>query len=271
MTEIGIIGGSGFYNVGDNDRPAATSIELIEEISVDTPYGSPSDRYKALRIAGRDVLFLPRHGAGHSIAPHKVNYRANIWGFSELGVNRIFAVGATGAINKVLNPGDMAILDQIIDMTHGRPSTFYEEGEVYHVDFTEPFCPQLRACLIEASKTLAYEHTIYDDGVYVCTQGPRLETRREISAYSCLGADVVGMTAMPEAILARELQICYSTIAVVTNHAAGVTSKKLTVTEVKDTMAKAFETLKTLLTAAITTVEPHRQCLCKDALKDAKA
>ncbi|MBF0539326.1 MAG: MTAP family purine nucleoside phosphorylase, partial [Nitrospirae bacterium] len=162
-----------------------------------------------------------------------------------------------------------AILDQIIDMTHGRPSTFYEEGEVYHVDFTEPFCPQLRACLIAASETL--DHTIYDDGVYVCTNGPRLETKREISTYSCFGADVVGMTAMPEAILARELQICYSTVAVVTNYAAGVTSQKLTVTEVKDTMAKALDMLRRLLATAIATVALYRDCPCKDALKDAMA
>ncbi len=269
MAEIGIIGGSGFYNISGDATPEETRYELIGEKSVDTPYGKPSDVYKMLRIAGRDVIFLPRHGTGHGIAPHKVNYRANIWGFKELGVSSIFAIGATGGINKILLPGDIVILDQLVDMTKGRPSTFYEEGEVYHIDFTYPFCPQLRTDLIEVAKTLGL--SVYDDGIYVCTEGPRLETKQEIKFFACMGADVVGMTAMPEAVLARELQICYSTVAVVTNHAAGVTPAKLTVTEVKDAMDKAYNKLNRLLAAAVAIAKPQRNCQCKDALKDAKA
>ncbi|MBF0515956.1 MAG: S-methyl-5'-thioadenosine phosphorylase [Nitrospirae bacterium] len=260
MPEIGIIGGSGVYRM--------PSVELIKDAAVDTPYGEPSDAFKLLRVSGVEVVFLARHGAGHTMPPHKVNYRANIWGFKSLGVKRLLSLGAVGGINPVLAPGAIVVADQIIDMTTGRASTFYEKDEVYHVDFSEPFCPELRAAYIEAAR--AINLPVLTRGTYICTNGPRFETRAEIRYYSIIGADMVGMTAMPEAALAREAEICYGTIATVTNHAAGISTEKLTTTEVIETVNNASINLNALLLKTISLIKPERDCPCKDALKDAK-
>ncbi|MBF0567219.1 MAG: MTAP family purine nucleoside phosphorylase, partial [Nitrospirae bacterium] len=143
MYTIGIIGGSGVYDI--------PGIELVKEIPLDTPYGTPSDVYRVIRVMDREVVFLPRHGSGHSIAPAQVNYRANLWGFKQLGVSRILSTGAVGGINRLLTPGDVAVADQIIDMTHNRESSFYDKDKVYHVDFTSPYCPELRQAFIDGA------------------------------------------------------------------------------------------------------------------------
>ncbi|MBF0566895.1 MAG: S-methyl-5'-thioadenosine phosphorylase [Nitrospirae bacterium] len=259
MYTIGIIGGSGVY-----DMPG---IELVKNITLDTPYGAPSGAYSVIKISGREAVFLPRHGSGHSIAPHRVNYRANLWGFKELGVCRILSTGAVGGINRLFNAGDIAIADQLIDMTKGRESTFYNEGKVYHVDFTSPYCPQLRQAFIDGAKSLNFH--VHTRGTYVCTEGPRLESAAEIRFYSIIGADMVGMTAMPEAQLARELEICYSTVAVITNPAAGIAADRLTVTEVMATMKESSERLNALIARTISVVTTERRCSCGEALKDA--
>jgi 5'-methylthioadenosine phosphorylase len=260
MPDIGIIGGSGVYQM--------PSVELIREVPVDTPYGAPSDTFRILRISGIEVAFLARHGSGHTIPPHKVNYRANVWGLKKLGVTRLLSMGAVGGINPLPGPGSIVVLDQIIDMTAGRLSTFYDKDEVCHVDFSEPFCPELRAIFIEAANGINLP--VLPRGTYVCTNGPRFETRAEIRAYSIMGADVVGMTAMPEAALAREAAICYATVATVTNAAAGISRDKLTTTEVIESVNKSSINLNALLLKAISLIGPHRGCPCKDALKDAK-
>lgn len=260
MPEIGIIGGSGVYQM--------PSVELLREEAVGTPYGAPSDVFRILRISGIEVAFLARHGGGHTIPPHKVNYRANIRGFKELGVTRLLSLGAVGGINPVLSPGTIVVADQIIDMTTGRASTFYDKDEVYHVDFSEPFCPELRAAFIEAAG--AINLPILRRGTYVCTNGPRFETRAEIRYYSIIGADMVGMTAMPEAALAREAEICYGTLATLTNYAAGISRDKLTTTEVIETINKSSINLNALLQKTISLIAVQRNCPCKDALKDAK-
>ena len=258
---IGVIGGSGLYGI--------PGFEVTGERRITTPYGEPSAPFTIGRIGEVEVAFLPRHGAHHSVAPHKINYRANLRGFKEIGVERIIAVYATGGIADWLAPGDLLVPDQILDMTAGaRIGTFYEEGEIVHVDFTEPYCPELRSALGRAAGGI--ETHIHGGGTYLCVQGPRLETRREIEFYRSIGGDVVGMTGMPEAALARELEICFSALCVVTNHAAGISARKLTTEEVRTTMAAANERIKTLLAATFKAIPNQRACPCKDALSSAR-
>jgi 5'-methylthioadenosine phosphorylase len=257
---IGVIGGSGVYEID--------GVVIREDKRISTPFGEPSDSYRIGEIAGVEVAFLPRHGSPHHIAPHKINYRANIRGFKELGAERIISVNAVGGINPKLKPGSIVILNQIIDMTEGRASTFYDEEEIVHVDFTEPYCPELRTAILTAGKNAGF--TLKENAVYVCVNGPRLETAAEIKAFSMLGADVVGMTGMPEASLARELAICFSGIGVVTNYAAGISGNRLTTTEVVRTMAESAEAVKMLLERTFASIPHTRNCMCKDALANAK-
>lgn len=257
---MGLIGGSGLYTI--------EGLEIVEERAISTPFGEPSSPFVIGTLGDRRVAFLPRHGPTHTIPPHRVNYRANLWGFKSLGVERIISVGAVGGISGEMGPGSIVLLDQIIDLTLGaRPSTFYEAEKVVHVDFTDPYCPEMRDVLIRASENAGVLLT--RKGTYVCVNGPRLETSREIEFFSLIGADVVGMTAMPEASLARELEICLTGIAVVTNHAAGISGRKLTTREVIETMGSSMEILKSLLREAVMQTPSHRTCPCKDALGDA--
>lgn len=257
---IGIIGGSGVYEI--------SGLIQKETKKISTPFGNPSDEYKIGEISGVETAFLARHGAKHQIPPHKVNYRANIWGFKELGVERIITVNAVGGINPELAPGQIVILDQVIDFTDGRKSTFYEESQVVHVDFTEPYCPELRHAIHSADRKLGV--VFHDKGTYIAVNGPRLETAAEIRAFSKIGADVVGMTGMPEAILARELGICFAGIAVVTNYAAGISGKKLTTKEVIEKMAEVSEKVKSILKETFSLIPNVRKCSCRDALDGAK-
>ena len=194
---IGLIGGSGLYDID--------GLEIREEISLSTPYGAPSSTYKLGNFAGTELVFLARHGFPHRIPPHKVNYRANIWGFKSLGVEKIISIGAVGGINSGMQPGSVVILDQIIDMTMGaRAATFYDEEKVVHVDFTHPYCVEVREIFIQAAGHISLP--VKKSGTYICVNGPRLETAREIQFFSFIGADVVGMTAMPEAALTGSLR-----------------------------------------------------------------
>ncbi|MCI4625378.1 MAG: S-methyl-5'-thioadenosine phosphorylase [Candidatus Magnetoovum sp. WYHC-5] len=261
MPEIGIIGGSGVYST--------PGVEFLREETVSTPYGEPSDSFRICRIEGVEVAFLNRHGREHIVAPHKVNYMANIWAFKTLGVRHILATGAVGGIDENLHPGDFVLVEQIIDMTKSRPSTFYEEGAVYHVDFTEPYCWQMRQSVLKASNALNIE--VYNGGTYVCTEGPRLESKGEIHFFKKLGASVVGMTTMPEAALARELEICFCTLCIVTNYAAGIAEgRHLTAKEVVETMNTRAELLGQLIRKSVMFIPEKRLCHCKDALKEAK-
>ncbi|GAB4482835.1 MAG: S-methyl-5'-thioadenosine phosphorylase [Thermodesulfovibrionales bacterium] len=260
MPSIGVIGGSGLY-----DMPGA---EIVESRRIATPYGEPSDSYRIGRCSGVDVAFLPRHGASHGIPPHKVNYRANLWGMRELGVSRVVSVGATGAVSGLAKPGEIVVLDQVIDLTSGREATFFDGGEVVHVDFTEPFCPDLRRRLYEAS--CRTDVAVITHGTYLCVNGPRLETAAEIRAFGSLGADVVGMTLMPEAVLARELELCLAGIAVVTNFAAGISSARLTAQEVMDGMKRSTGMLRDLLAAFFSLPVEDRDCSCGGSLGQAR-
>lgn len=259
--KIGLIGGSGLYEI--------EGLEITKEVSISTPYGEPSSVYKIGTIGAKKIVFLPRHGIPHSIPPHKINYRANIWGFKSLGVERIISVSAVGGINKNLSPCDIVLLDQIIDMTYGaRESTFYDKDKVVHIDFTNPYCPEMRDFIIKAFQNIGLPMKLA--GTYICVNGPRLETAKEIQFFSMIGADVVGMTAMPEASLARELEICISGISVVTNYAAGISERKLTTTEVVEIMKNSLDRIRSLVKEVIMHIPIARTCQCKNTLKDAE-
>jgi 5'-methylthioadenosine phosphorylase len=261
MSAIGIIGGSGLYEI--------EGFELKKKRRVTTPYGKPSDSYLVGSLEGRELVFLPRHGKAHKIPPHMINYRANIWGFRELGADRIISVSATGGIKKGLKPGDIVVLDQVLDMTHGRKSTFYDGKEgVIHVDFTEPFCPEMRKVIVRAGRKTRV--SVKNGGTYVAVNGPRLESAAEIRSFAVLGGDVVGMTGMPEAALAREIEICYAGVTVVANYAAGISRTRLTVAEVMEAMKKTTNNLKKLLRTAILMMPEDRGCPCGETLKEAK-
>jgi 5'-methylthioadenosine phosphorylase len=256
----GLIGGSGLHEID--------GLAVSKEISVSTPFGSPSGSYRLGSLGDCEVVFLPRHGAPHSIAPHLVNYRANIWGFKSLGVERIISVNAAGAINRDIPPGSLVLQDQILDMTGGgRQHTFYESGKVVHVDFTNPYCGEMREHCMAAAAQINV--TVRSSAVYVCVNGPRLETAMEIRHFAMIGADIIGMTAMPETALARELEICMLGISAITNMAAGISDKKLTATEVVENMRSANGMISKLLSALIPRLSGQRTCPCSDALKDA--
>lgn len=261
MSKIGVIGGSGLYEI--------QGFTLIKKKKLSTPFGNPSEQYLLGEINGAEVIFLPRHGKHHDIPPHMINYRANIWGFKKLGVDRILSISAVGGIKKGLTPGDIVILDQVLDMTKNRKSTFYDGKEgIFHIDFTEPYCPELRKLLLKAGKATGLR--LKNGSTYVAVEGPRLETASEIKSFGILGGDVVGMTGMPEASLARELEICYAGISVVANYAAGISKKKLTVAEVMEAMKETTDNLKSLLKKTFSLIPEARKCECKDALKEAK-
>jgi 5'-methylthioadenosine phosphorylase len=210
---FGIIGGSGLAKLSALDEPRRQVMR--------TPYGEPSGAITFGRLAGHDIVFVARHGYGHTIAPHEINYRANIWALREIGVEGIFALSTVGGIRADLVPGNLVVPHQILDFTHSRASTFFERGAgaVTHIDFTLPYTQQLRQRLLDGARKAGEE--VFDGAVYACMQGPRLETAAEVDRLERDGADVVGMTGMPEATLAREAELPYATLSVVVNHAAG--------------------------------------------------
>lgn len=211
--DLAVIGGSGLYQF--------PGLEAIERRLVDTPYGPASGAVVIGRFAGRRIAFLARHGEGHSLPPHRVNYRANLWALHALGARRVVGVNAVGGIRADLGPRSIVVPDQLIDYTHGRVSSYADdEGvQVRHIDFSEPYAASLRRELIDAGRRAGI--AIVDGGCYGATQGPRLETRAEIARMKRDGCDLVGMTGMPEAALARELELDYACLALVANHAAG--------------------------------------------------
>lgn len=258
--EIAVIGGSGVY--------ALDYLTDVQTTVVSTPYGK-SPEIVLGKLANRNVAFLPRHGKKHTAPPHLVNYRANLWALRELGVKRVLATTASGSLRSRMRPGDLVLLDQFVDFTKRRPMTFYEGGKggVVHVDVTEPYCPELRKILRETARALKIK--LHPRATYGCTEGPRFETAAEIQALRRLGCDLVGMTNVPECILARELELCYAAIAVVTNFAAGISKTKLTHEEVAELMAKNIERVKSLIFTAVPQIPEARGCKCAEALKGA--
>jgi len=210
---LGIIGGTGLTQLAN--------LEITHRQVARTPYGEPSGALTFGRICGQEVIFLARHGYGHTIPPHDVNYRANLWALKDHGVDRVVSVATVGAIHPGLIPGMLVIPNQIVDYTHGRAATYFVGGDkpVVHLDFTLPYCEAMRAALLGAAASAGI--TLRDGGVYGVTQGPRLETAAEINRMERDGVDMVGMTGMPEAYLARELELCYAAVGAVVNQAAG--------------------------------------------------
>ncbi|CAJ37461.1 S-methyl-5'-thioadenosine phosphorylase [Methanocella arvoryzae] len=253
MPRTAIIGGSGFYCV--------PGCNLKEKKVVRTKYGDATLFFYE-NEKGAEFVFLPRHGEGHTCAPHRINYRANVIALKEAGIERIIGISSVGSLREAIRPGDFVLLDQFLDFTKARPITFFDEdGCVVHTDMTEPYCHDLRQCILSAPRG---DIRLHDKGTYVCTEGPRFETAAEIRMYATLGGDVVGMTGVPEVVLARELGMCYAGISVATNYAAGI-SKVVTHEEVLEAMKKIETVLASYVVGCITTVPEVRKCTCKDA------
>ena len=241
-------------------------LKNITRIDIDTPYGPVSCQIGVL--SGKQVAFIPRHGSRHSIPPHLINYRANIWALKKLGIKKIMATTAVGSLNPAMKPGDFVLADQFLDFTKNRISTFYEGGErgVVHVDLTEPYCPELRREMVVTAKELNL--SAHADGCYVCTEGPRFETAAEVRAFAKIGGDVVGMTGVPEAVLAREAEMCYVTVSMVTNFGAGISKENLTHKEVLDTMGQNSENIRLLIAQTIENTDIDAACACHHALRE---
>jgi 5'-methylthioinosine phosphorylase len=239
VSELAIIGGTGLTSLN--------GLEITNREILHTPYGEPSGPLVFGELSGVKVMFLPRHGPGYTIPPHKINYRANIWALKERGANRIIAINAVGGIRSDMTPGRIVIPDQIIDYTWARINTYFEEGlnQVTHIDFTQPYCEELRQFLIAGSKRTGLDVVI--GGTYATTQGPRLETAAEIDRLERDGCDLVGMTGMPEASLARELELCYASCAVVANMAAGRGEGEITMVEIEHHLNFGMEKVRQLL------------------------
>jgi len=246
MSELAIIGGTGLTALED--------LKIVRKEMVSTPYGEPSAAMTHGVLADTEVVFLPRHGYSHTIPPHKINYRANIWALKQIGVVKVIAVAAVGGIRADMSPGALVVPDEIIDYTWGRGHTFFEVdlAKVTHIDFTYPYSDALRQRLIDAAK--AGGIAIRDNGTYGVTQGPRLETAAEIRRMERDGCDMVGMTGMPEAALAREFQIAYATCAAVANWAPGKAGGELSLAEIERNLDQSMVQVRALLLEAIPNV-----------------
>jgi 5'-methylthioadenosine phosphorylase len=256
--EIGVFGGSGFYSF----------LERVETVEIETPYGAPSAPVAVGELGGKQVAFLPRHGLRHELPPHRIPYRANVWALRELGVRRIVAPCASGALRADLELGDFVVCDQFVDRTWGRADTFYDGPQTTHVSAADPYCPSLRRLLVEAAAEL--EMPAHDGGTVVVIQGPRFSTRAESHWLRGLGGDVVNMTAYPECHLARELELCYTTIAMVTDYDAGAAGvEPVSAAEVVRVFGEAGERLRELLFAVLPRIGPQPKDVCATALRGA--
>ncbi len=259
---VGVIGGSGLYDPGIVEDPV--------EVWVSTPYGKPSDAITVGRVGEVSVAFLPRHGRGHTLPPHRVNYRANIWALKALGVKWVISVSAVGSLREDYRPGDFVVPDQFIDMTKCRPYTFYDGPVTVHVSMADPFCEDLRSRIIAATRGLGYP--IHDRGTYVCIEGPRFSTRAESRVWrDVFKADIVGMTLVPEVNLACEAELCYATLAMVTDYDVWA-ERPVTAAEVEKIMAenvkRAREILARLIPSLTGDPDPGK-CSCCRALSHA--
>jgi 5'-deoxy-5'-methylthioadenosine phosphorylase len=244
MSELAIIGGSGFTRI--------PSLQVLRREVVHTPYGEPSAPLTHGAFGDKEVVFLPRHGPGHTIPPHKINYRGNLWALHHIGVKRVVGVAAVGGIRSDMAPLTLVLPDQIIDYTYGRPHTFFEQDltRVTHIDFTDPYCEGLRRALQDAAASLG--EPVVAGGTYGATQGPRLESAQEVRRLERDGCDIVGMTGMPEAALARELDLCYACCALVVNWAAGKADGPIELREIEANLHSGMEKVRRLLTRFVT-------------------
>lgn len=255
--KVGIIGGSGIADAG--------FFQEKKKVELDTPYGKPSGPFVVGDFRGVEVVFLPRHGVGHKIPPHKVNYRANIWGMKNLGVDRLLCPSAVGSLKEDYKPGEICITDQYIDFTKRREYTFYDGPKVVHVSTADPFCEELRKHLAAGGNELRLAH--HTMGTYICIEGPRFSTRAESRMFKNF-ADIIGMTLVPEVQLARELGICYANIALITDYDVWA-EKPVNFEEVLRTMGENVQKLRDLLQEVIPKLPETRGCGCGNAPKEA--
>ena len=256
--EIGIIGGTGVYDP-----------EMLEdryETKVYTPFGAPSDLVTLGIFKGRHLAFISRHGRGHQIPPHMINVRANIWALKQLGVKQIVASSAVGSLREDYRPGDFVLTDQFIDRTKSRPDTFYEGGQLCHISSADPICPTLHNHFYEYAKKLKLP--VHEKGTYVCVNGPRFSTRAESKMFRLWGCDIIGMTMYPEIVLAREAEICYISIAMVTDYDVWA-EKPVSSDEVMETMQANSVNFKKLVMGALLEMPKDDTCSCRTALKGA--
>jgi len=257
--EIGVFGGSGFYSL----------IEEAHEVEVETPYGPPSAPFTIGEVGGKRVAFLPRHGLKHELPPHRIPYRANVWAMRELGVRRIIGRCASGALRADLKVGEFVVADKFIDRTWGRPDTFYEGAPVMHVSAADPYCPDLRRLLVETARELGI--AVRDGGAVVVIQGPRFSTRAESAWFQQMNWDVINMTGVPECHLARELELCYATVAMVTDYDIGVEGgDPVSAERVMEVFRENNEKLRQLLFAVIPRIGPQPEDICATALRGAR-
>lgn len=257
---IGIIGGSGLYHM--------PGFEAQQEKNIDTPWGEPSESYVVGKLAGRSVAFLARHGRGHRISPSEINFRANIYGMKSLGVERIISLSAVGSLKEEHRPLEFLIPDQFFDRTRGRVSTYFGEGLVAHISFADPICPQLSEVVHDAaiSERIAAKR----GGTYLCMEGPAFSTKAESNVYRSWGMDVIGMTNLQEAKLAREAEICYVTVAMVTDYDCWHSEHDaVTVTDILENLTKNAENACKLVAAAVARMPAARTCKCGSALAHA--
>lgn len=256
--KMAVIGGTGLEKMFADTK----------QLRLKMPYGAASPIFIG-EVAGKEVAFLPRHGPAHSVPPHKVNFRANMFALHKIGVERVIATSAVGAINRNFKPGDLVIPHDFVDFTKLRAATFYDEAPVTHVDFSQPYCPEMRELLIRTVKDFGIHS--WGKAVLVCTEGPRYETPAEIEMFRHLGCDIVGMTCCPEAVLARELEMCYATVCYVSNMAAGI-QERLTAVELSEISKKISPVLEQVLIGTIKDLPTKRggHCPCADALRNSR-
>jgi 5'-methylthioadenosine phosphorylase len=258
MERIGIIGGSGLYQL--------EGIKGIKEVAVTTPFGRPSDKYIVGKLEGKEIVFLPRHGKGHRISPSELNFRANIFGFKKLGVERIISVSACGSLKEEYKPLDFLVPDQFIDRTTKRQATFFSGGIVAHIGFADPVCPHLAKIIFEAGKKANL--AVHLGGIYLNMEGPQFSTKAESNLYRSWGADIIGMTNLTEAKLAREAEICYATLAAVTDYDCWHPGHdSVTVEMIIQNLLKNVENAKKIIRNTVNMMPRERQCGCASSLK----
>jgi 5'-methylthioadenosine phosphorylase len=257
---IGVLGGSGLYEI--------EGLTGVEEVTLVTPFGEPSDAYLVGELSGRKLVFLPRHGRGHTISPGEVNYRANIHGFKQLGAQWLISISAVGSMREEIKPGDVVIVDQFFDRTKNRPSTFFGDGVVGHIEFADPICPSMFELL--AAAAAKERATVHKGGTYICIEGPQFSTRAESRIYRGWGVDVIGMTNIPEAKLAREAGICYGTVALPTDYDCWHESEEdVSVEAIIEQLQRNVALARGIIKTAALSIPATRACRCAAAVKSA--
>lgn len=258
--KIGVIGGSGLYEID--------GMTVVQEVKPETPFGKPSDAIIIGELAGRNIAFLPRHGRGHYLSPSEIPSRANIYALKSLGVEWIISVSAVGSLKEGIHPLDLVIPDQIIDRTKSRVNSFFSGGLVSHASFAEPFCPVLRSILYQAA--IGMGANVHQEGTYIVMEGPLFSTKAESNLYRSWGASIIGMTALPEAKLAREAEICYATLACITDYDTWhETEESVTIEMALANLARSADIAKRIINIAAARIPEGRECGCAEALKNA--